>query len=104
MGLVDLTIKWSDEGIRLPMAYDNKTGKGSVTLLASYVSMTLTVASIIGLFFSDKFIAASTASMLFFVLSIVFYELKNLSKASIDLDDRKIDLESQQPTSEGVKE
>jgi|SRR5271165_102406 len=89
----ELLIRWSTEGARIPGAFDPKTGKASITLLASYIGLLLSTASMIGLFFSDKLLVAATTSVVFFIISIVFYEMKNLSKVNLDLKDKKIELE-----------
>ena len=78
-----------------PYAKDPTTGQPSVTLYFAYVAFYLSVLSLIALHFWNDLIATTGMSFLFTVLMITFYKLKTLSKAKFDIDDRSIELDSQ---------
>lgn len=82
-----------ERGIRLPLAYDPVSKKASITILFSWVSFWLTFASLILLHKIEGILPATAMSMLFWVIATVFYLIRNIQKAKIDLDDKSIDLE-----------
>jgi hypothetical protein len=85
----------SKNGIYLPMAYDNDRKKPSVTLLAFYLAMVVSVCSVIALHFSDGLWVATSASLLLFSMTFMFYRLRKLTSAKIDLDDKSIEFSSE---------
>ena len=86
--------KWSDVGMRFPYAYDPTTGKPSITLLQFYVSWVVVFCSLFALHFKASLWPATAGCMLWWVLSVIFYRMRRLDKAKIDLDDKSIELES----------
>lgn len=83
----------SKNGIYMPFIHDARTGKASVTLLFAYITFTLAIISTIALHFNIGLTVATFTSILFWVIAVIFYRLRNLDKAKIDLDDRSIELE-----------
>lgn len=81
------------QGIPLPQAYDPVSKEASFRLLCAYISFVTAFVSVVCLHFFHVEIATFT-SIGFFTLCMVFYMLKKLSKASVDLDKRSINLES----------
>lgn len=79
-------------GLKLPHAYDTATKQSSFRLLCAYLSFILAAGSVVALHFTDVSTATWTA-IGFYALCMVFYMLKRLTKASIDLDDRTVSLE-----------
>lgn len=81
-----------ESGLPLPLAYDASTKRPSFRLLTVYVSFLLAVGSLVGLHFHTEIVIASAMSMLFFALCMVFYMLRRLESAKIDLDDQEISI------------
>jgi hypothetical protein len=81
-----------ERGLALPHAYDPAQKKPSFRLLTAYISFLLSVCSLIALHFYSEMVIASAMSMLFFGICMVFYMLKKLDSARIDLDDQEISL------------
>lgn len=92
--------RWSTVGIRLPFLFDPVSNKPSITLLFTYVTFLLSIISIIVLHLKPDLVVATASTLIFWVLAVVFYLLRNLQKAKFDLDDKSIELESD----EGKKE
>lgn len=94
MGLLaKIANNWSKTGLKLPLIYDHTTGAASFRLFCAYISFITALGSVVALHWFQVEIATWTAIGLY-SLSMVFYMLKRLSKASIDLDDKSIALES----------
>lgn len=78
-------------GFYFPAAYDAQSGKPSASLMFAHISFFLAVISVISLSIKDinlGTLAAMTLAGMYFV----FYMLRKLNKAKIDLDDKSIDL------------
>lgn len=84
----------AEKGLRFPFVYDPIVNKPSVTLFFSYVSFFIAVVSLIALHFKATLLVATGMSFVFTTLMIVFYMIRSIHKAKIDLDDKQIDLES----------
>ena len=82
----------SKRGIYAPFIHDARTGKPSITLFFAYTTFTIAIISTIALHFNIGLTVATFTSILFWVISVIFYRLRNLDKAKIDLDDRSIEL------------
>lgn len=81
-------------GLSLPMASDSSTGKPSVTLLAFYLGMCLSVVSLLAYHvFVDKLIGPTSMTLLFFAMTFVFYRLRSLDKVKINLTEKSIEFE-----------
>lgn len=86
-----------DAGLPLPHAYDPVPKEPSFRLLCAYISFVVATVSVVALHFAPVSIATWTA-IGFYALCMLFYMLKKLSKAKIDLDDRSIELDSESDT------
>jgi len=84
----------SEEGMRLPFIQDPVSKKPSITLLFPYITFVLAFISTIFLHFFPSVFLATTTSIVFWVLSVVFYQIRKLQKAKFDLDDKSIELNS----------
>jgi hypothetical protein len=87
---------WKDlcvRGLHLPYAHNPVTGKPSITLLFPYITFTIAVGSVVWLHLDPRVILATGSSILFWVLSVVFYMLRSLHKAKIDINDQTIELD-----------
>lgn len=83
-----------DYGLTLWLAYDPVSQKASVTLLMAYISFILAVGSVVALHFSNL-LSGTLAALALFVISTIFYLIRSLSKAKIDLDDKSFELEGE---------
>lgn len=83
-----------DHGLKFPFAHDPVQKKPSITLLTYYISFYMSVVSLVWLHFSQESVVATSLTMLFWVLSYIFYRLRKLDKAKISLEDKSIELGS----------
>lgn len=83
----------SEKGLNFPYAKDGVTGKPSVTLFFSYVSFYMTIISLIALHFKDSLFVASATTAIYSCIMIIFYLIRTIKRAKIDLDDKSLDLE-----------
>lgn len=91
--LIEIAKFASTNGFWLPAAFDALTQKASVSLFFVHVANYLAVAMIIALGIQDL-LQGTIAAMLFALAQTIFYLLRRLTKASIDLDDKSINLEN----------
>lgn len=87
--------KSATEGMKVPFVYDGDSQKPSVTLLFAYVTFILAVISVICLHFWKELITASATSIIFWIVSVVFYRLRRLDKAKINIKDQSIELDGE---------
>lgn len=83
-------------GLWLPMAREEPEGKPSFTLLTVYVTFFVMVVSLMALHWKAGLFVATCTSIMTWVVAMVFYRLKKLGKAKIDLDDKSIELDSEE--------
>lgn len=81
-------------GVPVWQAWDAQTKQQSFRLWCAWSTFHLALCSVIALHFWAVEAATWTA-IGFFGLCMVFYMLKSLSKAKVDLDDRSIELDSE---------
>ena len=86
-----------ERGLPLPHAYDPVPKEPSFRLLAAYVSFVIASISVITLHIWPQTSVATWTAIGYFTLCMVFYMLKKLTSAKIDLDDREISLSSEEP-------
>lgn len=79
-------------GLPLPHAYDPVAKQASFRLLTAYISFLVAVGSIVSLHVWPSLLSATITSISFYGLCMIFYMLKKLTGAKIDLDDKKIEL------------
>jgi hypothetical protein len=92
----ELIKKSCTNGIYFPFAHDPVTKIPSVTLLFPYITFILAMSSVIALHFKQTLLIPSLVSILFWALSVIFYMIRTLQKAKIDLDDKSIELEGEE--------
>lgn len=90
----ELWKNWKKNGIPFLYAFDGSTKQPSITLLFAYLTFILVFISAIALHFFPNLLAASTFSLLFWIISFVMYRLRRIDKFKIDLDDKSLELES----------
>lgn len=81
-------------GIKFLYAYDSERKGASSTLFYCYISFYFVLASIIALHFNTNLLTPSLITIGFFSICMIFYRLRKIDKLKIDLDDRSIDIES----------
>ena len=81
-------------GIKFFYAYDAAEKKASSTLFYAYIAFYLAVGSVIALHFSEKLLTASIVSLVFWAIAVIFYMLRKISKAKVNLQDKSFDLEN----------
>lgn len=90
----DLIDSACSNGLKFPFAYDPVQKKPSVTLLTYYIALYMTIGSLLWLHFKAEPIVVTSLTMLFWVLSYIFYRLRKLDKAKVSLEDKSIELDS----------
>lgn len=80
------------KGMPVLMAWDAQTKQLSFRLWCAWVAFHAALLSVIALHFWPVEVATWT-TIGFYVVTMVFYMLKTLTKAKIDLDDKSIELE-----------
>jgi cbb3-type cytochrome oxidase subunit 3 len=80
-------------GLNLPAAYDNDKKGPSVSLLFAHISFYLAIVSISLLIYKDR-LAGTVAAMAMAGLYFVFYMLRKLNKAKVDIKNQSFDLEN----------
>lgn len=96
--------KWSKEGMNLPYAHDPVQKQASVTLLSFYIMLLLAVLSLVALHLKVELLAATSMTLLAWAMSFVFYKLRRLDRAKIDLDDKSIELDGDDEEEENKDE
>lgn len=96
--------EWSTRGIHVPFIFDPETNKPSVTLLFPYVTFVITVIFLILTFFYPESLQTTAMSLLFWAISVIFYRLRKLDKVKIDVDDKSIELDSEDESEKENKE
>jgi hypothetical protein len=79
-------------GLNLPAAYDKDKDGPSMSLFFAYLAFFCTLILIVTLSIQNIELGV-LASIIYSTLQTVFYLLRRLSKAKIDLDDKAIELE-----------
>lgn len=91
--------RWSKQGMHWPFVYDPVENKPSVTLMFFYIAFTLCVSVVAVssyiLLKKDDPIQATFMPSFLMLMGFVFYRLRKLDNVKIDLDDKKIELSSQ---------
>lgn len=92
--------KASIEGLHLPFVHDPVSGKPSITLLFPYFTFLIAVVSIVASHFYTGMIIATWTSIFFWVISVVFYMIRKLHKSKINLEEKSIELISEESEEE----
>ncbi len=83
----------SEQGLRLPSAYDNDKPGPSASLLFAHLANTVAIGGIITLIVKDT-LQGTIAAIMYSVLMIVFYLMRRIKSFNVDLDDKQISMES----------
>lgn len=86
--------RWCTTGIKFPFAHDATTGKPSITLFFPYVTGFISIVSVIALHFKLDLVIASLTCIVFWLIAMILYMLRRISKAKFDLDDKSFELDS----------
>lgn len=84
-----------DSGLPLPHAYDPAAKGPSFRLLTAYISFVVAVSSVVALHVWSSLLAATCTAIAFFGLNMIFYMLKKLTSAKIDLNDQELSLNAE---------
>ena len=82
----------NDKGIPLPVFHDPASKKPSITIMFSYVTFIVSVVSVILLHIYPNLLIPTIASLSFWTISTMFYLLRKLTKAKLDLSQKSIEL------------
>jgi hypothetical protein len=85
--------KWSQIGVMWPFVHDGSTKKPSITIAFAYVSYLMVVISVVCLHFKPELLTATLTTISVWLAAVVFYMLRKLTKAKVDLDDRSFELD-----------
>lgn len=91
--LIDFFKYSSEQGTRLPAAFDKDKLGPSASLLFAHLANTVAIGGIITLIVKDT-LQGTIAAMMYSVLMIVFYLMRRIKSFKADLDDKSIELES----------
>ena len=90
-------IAWLEEnrdyGVTVFLAYDPISQKPSITLLMAYVSFLLAVGSTI-LLHAQSLLMGTIASITLATITTIFYLIRSLNKAKINLEEKSFELEN----------
>lgn len=108
MSFKDKWNQWSEEGIRLPFAFDPVDRIPSPTLLFFYITFVLafTVAAISSgaMIVKGDYLTATMAPIGMTLMGFVFYRLRKLDRVKFDLNDQEIELSSDEDEKEVVSD
>jgi len=85
--------KWSTLGMHFPFVRDPVDGKPSITLFFPYASFAIAAISVIALHFKPGLFVPTCVAIAFWSLSTVFYMIRKINKASVNLTSKSIELE-----------
>jgi hypothetical protein len=94
----------STPGLFVPMIRSDKSGGPSVTLTFAYVTFIIAVVSVIYNHLVDGLLTATITSIIFWALAVVLYRLGKLDKAKFDLENKTLELDSEDEETEKEEE
>lgn len=98
MSILDTLKTWykdkSLNGISFWYANDKGEGKPSSTLFYAYVSFFCAVVSLVVLHLKPALLPATGMAFLLYGLSVMFYMIRKINKASVSLKDQSFNLEN----------
>ncbi len=83
-----------DYGFSFWYAYDPISQQASITLFMAYVSFIMSIISLIALHFSSGLVVATGMSFLLTFVMVIFYLIRSLNKAEINIKEKTLKLES----------
>jgi len=96
--LKKLYILASEEGLKIPFAYDSAAKAPSVTLLFAYVTFIIAAVSVILHHIFDGLFVPTVTSIGFWVIAYVIYRMRKLDKFKFNFEERSITLDSEDET------
>jgi hypothetical protein len=104
MSILDTLKSWykdkSTNGINFWYANDKGEGKPSSTLFYAYVSFFCAVVSLAILHVKPTLLPATGMAFLLYGLSVMFYMIRKINKASVSLKDQSFNLENNESKSD----
>lgn len=88
--------KWFSSGIMLPMIYDPLSGKPSITLTCVYITFFTAIKCFYEYKNNPVTPLPTIISICFWALSMIFYLIRKIAKAKFDLDDKSLEIESEE--------
>lgn len=85
-----------ENGLKVPLAYDAANKQPSITLLFAWFANALALLSLIYLHIAGDKLVATTATIIYAVISTVLYMIRKLHKAKFDLENKAFELESEE--------
>ncbi len=82
-----------DYGVTVFLAYDPISQKPSITLLMAYVSFLLAIGSTV-LLHAQSLLMGTIASLMLATIMTIFYLIRSLNKAKINLEEKSFELEN----------
>jgi hypothetical protein len=103
MSILDTLKTWykdkSLNGINFFYANDKSTKQPSSTLFYAYVSFGCSVISLVVLHFKPSLLPVTGMAFFLYGLSVVFYMIRKINKASVSLKDQSFNLENNESKS-----
>ncbi|PCI45901.1 MAG: hypothetical protein COB41_00495 [Proteobacteria bacterium] len=90
----NLWTKWSEKGLKFPFVNDPVTNKPSITLMFPYITFVASIISLILLHIWPSMILATSTTIMFWAISVIFYMIRKLNKTKIDFANRSIELDA----------
>lgn len=103
MSILDTFKSWykdkSLNGINFFYANDKGEGKPSSTLFYAYISFFCAIISLTVLHFKPTLLPVTGMAFLLYGLSVMFYMIRKINKASVSLKDQSFNLENNESSS-----
>jgi len=87
---------WCRDGVHFPFALDPRTNKPSITLMFPYITFVIMIISLISLHFKPTLLIATTMSIVIWAMATVFYMIRKLNSAKINLEEKSFELEGEE--------
>lgn len=93
MNIKDFFALAKEQGYPIPFAYDAATKQASVTVLFMWIANILAIISLIHLHIKSDAIIATASTILYASLQTIFYMIRKINKANVNLKNQSIDIE-----------
>lgn len=94
--------EWDTKGVSVPLMYDPVADKASITILFPYISFWMTCVSLVALHFYPAMWPATIGCGSLWLVSMILYMIRKLSKAKIDFDDKTLELSNDSAEDSGT--
>ena len=91
---IELLKYYSEQGARLPAAYDSDKKGASVTLLFTHIANLVAIISIAILVYKDT-TNGTIAAILYSIITMILYMMRRVTSFKADLDDKSIEIEGE---------